>query len=162
MRLKNLHCSYCGEVFPDKLPWPRECSACGNRSYLNPLPVVVAIVPIGKGLVVVRRNIEPQKGTLTLPGGYLDSGETWQEGVRRELLEETGITVPVSDFTLYDVASGLDNTVVILGLSVQQPITALLPFSSEETEEVLLIDRPLELGFPLHTEIVKRYFVGRE
>ena len=79
MHAKNSHCSYCGEAFPH-LPWPRECPACGARSYLNPLPVVVAIVPVGNGLVAVRRNIEPQKGTLTLPGGYLDLKETWQEG----------------------------------------------------------------------------------
>jgi ADP-ribose pyrophosphatase YjhB (NUDIX family) len=160
MRLKNLHCSYCGEIFPDKLPWPRECSACGSRSYLNPIPVVVAIVPMENGLVVVRRNIEPRKGTLTLPGGYLDSGETWQEGTQRELLEETGIRVSVEDISLYDVANGIDDTLVILGLAVPQPITSLVPFSSVETQEVLLIDRPIELGFPLHTQIVQRYFAG--
>ncbi|MGD0586901.1 MAG: NUDIX domain-containing protein [Oryzomonas sp.] len=158
MHAKNSHCSYCGAAFPHDLPWPRQCPACDARSYLNPLPVVVAIVPAGNGLVTVRRNIEPQKGTLTLPGGYLDLGETWQEGASRELLEETDIAVPPHDFRLYDVANGLDDTLVILGLALPQPHSCLVPFSSSETQEVVLIDQPMELGFPLHTLVVRRYF----
>ena len=158
MHAKNSHCSYCGAAFPHDLPWPRECPLCGARSYLNPLPVVVAIVPAGNGLVTVRRNIEPQKGTLTLPGGYLDLGETWQEGASRELLEETDIAVPPRDFRLYDVANGLDDTLVILGLALPQPRSCLVSFSSNETQEVVLIDQPMELGFPLHTLVVRRYF----
>jgi ADP-ribose pyrophosphatase YjhB (NUDIX family) len=158
MHAKNSHCSYCGAAFSLDLPWPRQCPACGARSYLNPLPVVVAIVPVGNGLVAVRRNIEPQKGTLTLPGGYLDLEETWQEGACRELLEETGIAVPPEDFRLYDVANGLDDTIVILGLAAPQPRSCLVPFSSSETQEVVLISRPMELGFPLHTLVVRSYF----
>jgi len=160
MTERNSHCSWCGALFEKAAPWPRRCSGCGNKSYLNPLPVVVAIVPVAGGLVAVRRNIEPRKGTLTLPGGYLDCGETWQEGASRELLEETGIAVPAGEFQMYDVANGLDDTVVILGLASRQPAGCLQPFSSEETQEVVLIDRPLELGFPLHTQVVQRYFSG--
>ena len=155
---RNSHCSYCGAPFETTATWPRSCRVCSIRSYLNPLPVVVAIVPLAGGLVVVRRNIEPSKGTLTLPGGYLDCGETWQEGASRELLEETGILVPPGDFTLYDVANGLDDTLVILGMATPQPAGSLQPFTSDETQEVVLIDRPMELGFPLHTQVVARYF----
>jgi ADP-ribose pyrophosphatase YjhB (NUDIX family) len=115
-------------------------------------------VPIAGGLVVVRRNIEPQKGTLTLPGGYVDLNETWQEGAIRELREETGITIGVEELRLYDVQNGLDDTLVIFGLAAQQPLDRLTPFHSKETQEVTLIDRPLELGFPNHTRIVARYF----
>ncbi|HIJ96356.1 MAG TPA: NUDIX domain-containing protein [Desulfuromonadales bacterium] len=155
---KNSYCSYCGHRFEADSLWPRTCSACGNKSYLNPLPVVVLLVPLGNGVVVIRRGIEPQKGTLTLPGGYLDYGETWQEGAQRELFEETGIAVPLEQITLYDVQNGLDNTLVIFGLAARQPETVLEPFSSSETTEVVLIDRPLELGFRMHTRIVQRYF----
>lgn len=156
--LKDTHCSYCGARYPAGRAWPRDCPACGNRSYLNPLPVVVAMVPMGNGLVGVRRGIEPSLGLLTLPGGYLDCGETWQEGAGRELREETGILVPAADFTLYDVANGIDNTIVILGLAPPQPAESLRPFASAETREVVLIDRPMELGFPLHTLVLARFF----
>lgn len=155
---RNSHCSFCGTSFEITAAWPRSCRVCRNRSYLNPLPVAVAIVPIAGGLVVVRRNIEPSKGTLTLPGGYLDRGETWQAGASRELLEETGILVPPGEFTLYDVANGLDDTLVIFGLATPQPVGCLQPFASGETQEVVLLDRPQELGFPLHTLVVARFF----
>lgn len=161
MQARNSHCSWCGSRFPDAEPWPRQCSACGNRSYLNPLPVAVVLAPVGEGVVVVRRNIEPAKGTLTLPGGYIDLGETWQEGAVRELREETAIEIGVNDITLYDVENGLDDTLVIFGLAAKQPLVVLKPLVTDETQEVVLIDRPIELGFPMHTRIVARYFEER-
>lgn len=142
------------------MQWPITCHSCGNTNYLNPTPVVVLLVPVGNGLVVARRNIEPQKGTLVLPGGYLDLGETWQEGAVREMLEETGIRISASEVTLYDVSNGLDNTLVISGLAARQPKSCLKPFSSAETQEISLIEAPIDLGFPLHNLLVRRYFNG--
>jgi len=158
MHQKNSHCTYCGSRFLPGSPWPRSCGNCGNRSYLNPLPVAVVLLPAGTGLVVIRRNTEPRKGTLTLPGGYIDLGETWQEAGARELREETGIGISGSELQLYDVMNGLDGTLVVFGLAPQRPLSVLMPFSSEETQEVVLMDRPGELGFSMHTEIAARYF----
>ena len=158
MHEKHSHCSFCGTRYAEHTGWPRDCAACGNRSYQNPLPVVVVLVPVEGGIVGIRRNIEPQKGTVTLPGGFIDMGESWQEGGSRELLEETGIEIAAADLTLFDVMNGLDGTLVVFGLAAPQPIDILKPFSSEETQEVLLIDRPMELGFVMHTRVVARYF----
>ena len=158
MFVKNSFCSYCGTKFSAGALWPKACHQCGSSSYQNPLPVVVLLVPVGNGLVVARRNIEPQKGTLVLPGGYLDLGETWQEGAAREMHEETGILIPASDITLYDVSNGLDNTLVISGLAARQHRSCLQPFSSFETQEIALIEEPAKLGFPLHNLLVRRYF----
>jgi ADP-ribose pyrophosphatase YjhB (NUDIX family) len=160
MHEKNSHCSFCGTRFDPAATWPRRCRSCGSSSYLNPIPVAVVLLPVGNGIVVIRRNIEPQKGTLTLPGGYIDCGETWQEAAQRELLEETGIGIAPADITLYDVENGLDDTLVVFGLAKRQPPESLRPFSSDETQEVVLIDRPVELGFAMHTRAVARYFAG--
>lgn len=156
----NSHCSYCGNRFPESEPWPRHCGNCHNISYLNPLPVVVVMLPMEGGLIVIRRNIEPRKGTLNLPGGYLDLGETWQQGACRELREETGIALSDQDIGLFDVRSGLDHILVVFGLARPQPIELFKPFSSEETQEVVLVTEPIELGFPMHTEMMKRFFAG--
>lgn len=158
---QHSHCSYCGGRFSETRSWPRICPACRQTSYLNPLPVVVTILPVGSGVIVIRRNTEPQKGTLTLPGGYLDLGETWQQGASRELLEETGMSIPAESIHLYDVQNGWDNTLVIFGLAPTQPADRFQPFTSEETQEVVLIEHPIELGFPMHTAVVERFFASR-
>ena len=158
---KDSYCSFCGGRFDDQSSWPRRCSHCGNSTYQNPLPVAVVLLPMADGVVVIRRNTEPQKGTLTLPGGYIDLGETWQEAARRELYEETGIQIGDSELQLYDVQNGLDHTLVIFALAPEQPLNSLKPFSSSETQEVILIDRPQELGFVMHTRVVARYFAEK-
>jgi hypothetical protein len=56
------------------------------------------------------------------------------------------------------VRNGLDDTLVVFGLAERQPRDVLKPFSSKETQEVALIEGPVELGFPLHTEVVAKYF----
>ena len=73
---KNSHCSYCGRPFAEGQPWPRTCAGCARVSYLNPLPVAVLLLPAGGGLLCVRRAIEPGKGLLALPGGFIDVAET--------------------------------------------------------------------------------------
>ena len=73
----------------------------------------------------------------------------------------TGIGIDKNDLVLYDVQNGLDNTLVIMGLAKEMPLNALKPFTSKETQEVTIIRRPVELGFPLHTEAVKRYFAEK-
>ncbi len=47
------------------------------------------------GVVLIRRRFEPLAGCWSLPGGGLEVGETLQEGLARELREETGLSVEV-------------------------------------------------------------------
>jgi len=52
------------------------------------------VIQDGRALLI-RRGSEPLKGEWSIPGGMLEVGETLVEGVERELLEETGLTVRV-------------------------------------------------------------------
>jgi len=68
------------------------------REYPERPIVGVGGVVIDKGrALLIRRGSEPLLGQWSIPGGTLELGETLQEGVARELFEETGVTVRVLD-----------------------------------------------------------------
>ena len=77
----------------------KHCADCGFTYYANPSSATAAFIlrqaPGGNGkeLLVVRRAKEPAKGTLDLPGGFCDMAETVEEGMRREIKEETGLDI---------------------------------------------------------------------
>ena len=52
------------------------------------------VIEKGRALLI-RRGGEPLKGQWSIPGGTLETGETLEEGTRRELEEETGLRVRV-------------------------------------------------------------------
>jgi len=64
------------------------CAACGHVVYENPKIVVGAVVVAGEAVLLCRRAIEPRHGFWTLPAGYLELGETLEEGAARETWEE--------------------------------------------------------------------------
>jgi len=156
---RNSHCSYCGHAFVSGQEWPRECASCAQISYRNPLPVAVALLPVDGGLLVVRRDIEPRRGHLALPGGFIDHGEGWQTAVVRELHEETGIEATAENVRLFDVLSAPDGTVLIFG-SLPATTAAALPATAPtaETTGWELIDGPTELAFSLHTQVAREFF----
>jgi 8-oxo-dGTP diphosphatase len=68
-----------------------------------PIVGVGAVVIDGARVLLVRRGQEPLKGEWSLPGGALELGETLQQGVVREVLEETGLeVVPGSIVEVFD------------------------------------------------------------
>ena len=88
-------CPKCGsKSFVEDTEKSKRCEDCGFVYYMNPSAATVAvIVDEMDRLLVVRRSKEPAKGTLDLPGGFCDCHETGEEGVRREVMEETGLSV---------------------------------------------------------------------
>ncbi len=64
------------------------CAACGHIDYRNPKIVVGSVVGHAGRVLLCRRAIEPRRGFWTLPAGYLELGETAEEGAKREAMEE--------------------------------------------------------------------------
>lgn len=94
------HCPKCGhDVFSVNDEKSRKCPQCGFVYYLNPSGATVAFIFNSCGeLLVERRKNPPAQGTLDLPGGFADIGETAEEGVAREVLEETGLRVTSAQY----------------------------------------------------------------
>jgi 8-oxo-dGTP diphosphatase len=163
--IQHSHCSYCGTGYPQGLNWPRTCVGCGEITWRNPLPVAVVLLPVHagsgeRGLVVVRRDIEPARGELALPGGFIEIGETWQEAAVRELREETGLLASAGEVRLFAVASTL-GTINIFGLLPPRE-AAGLPASAptEEATEWLVLTEAQPLAFPTHTDALADYFAS--
>lgn len=94
------HCKACGAATGYRIPADdsREravCDACGTVHYENPL-IVAGTLPIWNDEVLLcRRAIEPRHGCWTLPAGFMELGETSEEGASRETLEEAGARVSI-------------------------------------------------------------------
>lgn len=89
------YCPVCGsEHFEVHNFKSKKCCDCGFTYYANPCSATAAfIVNDNDEMLVVRRAKEPAKGTLDLPGGFVDMGETVEEGMVREIKEETGLDI---------------------------------------------------------------------
>ena len=92
---KFAYCPMCGSKhFVINNEKSRKCENCGFTYYANPSSATAAFIINGNNeLLVTKRGKEPAKGTLDLPGGFVDMDETAEEGMARELKEETGIEV---------------------------------------------------------------------
>ncbi len=67
------------------------CPSCGRHYYSNPVPASCCFVFQGDALLFAQRAVEPCIGSWTLPGGFVELGETTAEAALRELYEETGL-----------------------------------------------------------------------
>ena len=97
---KFAYCPVCGaREFHIHNEKSKKCSQCGFVYYFNPSAATVAIILNEREeILVVRRAKDPAKGTLDLPGGFCDLYETSEEGVCREVKEETGLDVTELEF----------------------------------------------------------------
>lgn len=109
------YCPCCGSsIYISNSFKSKKCEDCGFEQFLNPSAAYVALIRDTEGrLLVTRRLYEPAKGTLDLPGGFADMGETAEEGVAREVKEETNLIVTSCRFLF-----SLPNTYLYSGLNV--------------------------------------------
>lgn len=68
----------------------RVCQTCGFIDYANPRIVTGVVAHRDGQILLCRRAIDPRKGFWTLPAGFLELGESVEEGARREAHEEAG------------------------------------------------------------------------
>jgi ADP-ribose pyrophosphatase YjhB (NUDIX family) len=93
-------CSNCGSRVVLKVPQgdhvPRHvCDNCGTIHYLNP-KIVVGCVPVYEDRILIcKRGIEPRLGFWTICGGFMENGETLEEGAAREAHEEAQVDVEI-------------------------------------------------------------------
>ncbi|EQD33626.1 MutT/nudix family protein [mine drainage metagenome] len=159
-------CSQCGARLTVRVPpgdhLPRYvCEACGAVHYQNPR-LVVGCVPEHAGRILIcRRAIEPRRGYWTVPAGFLENGETLQEGAARESREEAQVEVEIGS--------------LLSSCTCSMPIRSMLFFRADmradehgagpeslETALVPVQDIPwADLAFPSTEFSLRRYLEDR-
>lgn len=89
------YCPLCGSSrFEPDGPNNRKCRDCGFSYYTNPRGATVALIINDREEILcgIRQN-EPARGTRDLIGGFMDLDETAEEGMCREIMEESGLEV---------------------------------------------------------------------
>jgi ADP-ribose pyrophosphatase YjhB (NUDIX family) len=66
----------------------RVCQTCGFVDYVNPRIVTGVVAYRDARVLLCKRAIDPRKGFWTLPAGFLELGESVEDGARREAREE--------------------------------------------------------------------------
>jgi ADP-ribose pyrophosphatase YjhB (NUDIX family) len=138
------------------------CPRCQYVFWNNPLVVSIGVVPSpdGKGMLLIKRAIPPKIGMYALAGGFLEPKEDPEQGVVREVFEESGLRVRVIRL-LWMV--GLPNANEILVFYLCEAVGGELT-KSEETSEVAYFpfdQLPKDIAFPTHEQAIQMYLKQR-
>ncbi len=102
-------CSACGAAVEWRIPVddnrPRFiCSECDTIHYQNPKLVIAALPEWQDRILLCRRAIEPRYGLWTLPGGFMENGESTSQTAIRETLEEANARIDIGDlYSMYSL-----------------------------------------------------------
>jgi ADP-ribose pyrophosphatase YjhB (NUDIX family) len=150
-------CPRCGAAgFTAQAAHHLVCPTCAFQWFLNPAAAAVCFIFDAQDRVLlIRREKDPGKGRLAPPGGFIDVGETAEDGVRREVREETGLVISELTFVYsvpntyayggytYPVLDFFFTTRVpaFVGLKIGEDVTGLLTPDARDV-------RAEELAFP--------------
>ncbi len=90
----NAFCGRCGKpMTPDHTERMMHCESCGNMVYPKICPGVIVAVTDGKRLLLTKYAHRPGTVNYALVAGFTEIGETLEETVQREVMEEVGLRV---------------------------------------------------------------------
>jgi ADP-ribose pyrophosphatase YjhB (NUDIX family) len=110
------------------------CATCGFVDYQNPKIVVGSVVGHAGQVLLCRRAIEPRRGFWTLPAGYLELGETAEEGARREAMEEAEAAIALDGLLAVFSISRIGQVQLIFRARFADPTTAHFAAGPESLE----------------------------
>ncbi len=96
-RRRHGFCAMCGQESADACGgWKRICPACGTEHFPRVDPVTI-MLPVYRGgaepICLLGRQAAWPPGRMSALAGFIEPGETIEEGCAREILEESGLTV---------------------------------------------------------------------
>jgi len=159
-------CSHCGNSVVLRIPAgdDRErhvCDHCDTIHYQNPR-IITGCLPIHEDKVLLcKRAIEPRHGFWTLPAGFMENGETTEQGALRESWEEARANIAIEGlYTLFNLPQ---INQVYFFYRGQLTDTNFGP-GTESLEVELFSEENIpwdELAFPVVKRTLKHYFTDR-
>jgi ADP-ribose pyrophosphatase YjhB (NUDIX family) len=160
-------CSHCGSaelqlLVPSGDNRPRQvCGHCSTIHYSNPNIVAGCLAVWEDQVLLCRRAIEPRLGYWNIPSGYLENGETVEQGAERELWEEAEAKVTdLQVLSIYSLPHINQVYIHLLGELVEGAYGV-----GEESQESQLFgeaDIPWEeMAFTSSVFSLKRFFADR-
>jgi ADP-ribose pyrophosphatase YjhB (NUDIX family) len=139
------------------------CEACGAIHYAKHSVVAGCIATWEGKVLLCRRAIPPYYGMWTIPGGYVEIGETLQEAAMREAREEaTAETADLRLLAIYNLPM-FSEVYVLFAARLLQP--NVLP-GPESLEARLVAPEDIDwpaLAFPMVREALRHWLMrGRE
>jgi ADP-ribose pyrophosphatase YjhB (NUDIX family)/ribosomal protein S27AE len=133
------------------------CRECGFVLYLGPKLVAGALFELDGGIVLIQRAIEPGYGKWTFPGGFVERGERAEAAAEREVLEESGVEIEVTEIVgLYTYEGQLPAIAVFAARAIGGE-----PAPLDETMAVRSFPRDClpwsEMAFPSTEHTLKDY-----
>jgi ADP-ribose pyrophosphatase YjhB (NUDIX family) len=159
-------CSNCGGSVEFRVPADdnRErfiCDACTTIHYINPRIIAGCLVTSGDKVLLCKRAIEPRRGSWTLPAGFMENGESVEEGAARETWEEALAKVTMGD--LYTVFS-LPHISQVYMFFRAEMVDGNFGCGPESLACDLYSEADIpwdQMAFPVMTNTLKHYFSDR-
>lgn len=150
-----------------------QSSQCGYIFWQNSNPCVVTIICNQRGQVLMtERGIEPDKGKLDLPGGFMKRGEDPVRAAHRETKEEIGVEIEIielmgveTDWYLYQ---GIKEAILTFGYTAKIVRGKPHPADPKEISRVVWIDpqayKNCELAFTSNKKFLKTLsrYIGKQ
>ncbi|MHC4601630.1 MAG: NUDIX hydrolase [Planctomycetota bacterium] len=155
-------CPRCGGKLAEANDGERNvphCPECRRFYYNNPVPCVTTVLETEAGILLILRGKEPKSGWWALPGGFLDIGESPEEGARREFHEETGLeALETSLIGLVSQHSDRFGSVIYAGYEILRYGGELAPGSDAVEARFFPRDRLPDIAFGSLEEILRLHF----
>ena len=139
------------------------CDQCNIIHYQNP-KIVAGALPIWEDKVLLcKRAIEPRYGTWTLPAGFMENGESLQQGAARETFEEA--QAELDNMVLYTVLSIPRISQVYMIYRADLSAEDAFSPGQESLETALFTEAEIpwdDIAFPMITRSLRYYFADKK
>ncbi len=159
-------CSNCGEQVIQGIPPGDDrarhiCPVCETIHYSNPR-IITGCLPVHNDKVLLcKRAIEPRYGLWTLPAGFMENGETTEQGAARECREEANAEVIIGN--LYTITSIPDINQVHMFFHAEL-IRPLYSAGPESIDVQLFSEQDIpwdQLAFTAVRKTLRQFFIDR-